>query len=129
MATNHEAGSSNLSECKSSAGWGYAISRPPWRWALPLALALADGAWGLQALATRPPTADSRVALASLGVWFFLHLPAAVVGGAVLRLLGRFNGGLDGLAPLTRWTLAALGALQVLALARLLVAWLARRRP
>lgn len=129
MATNHEAGSSNLSECKSHAGWGCFILRTPWGWALPLALALADGGWGLQALAARPHTPNSRVALASLALWFFLHLPAAVAAGAVLALGGGLGGGLDGLAPVARWTFAVLGGLQVLGLARVLVVWLARRRP
>jgi hypothetical protein len=101
---------------------------PAWGWALSVGLALADGLWGLQALAARPHTQNSLVALASLAVWFFLHLPAAVIGGALLKLLGRFDGGLDGLAPLTRWSFAALGSLQALLMARLLGAWLRHPR-
>jgi hypothetical protein len=80
-------------------------------------------------LAARPHTENSLVALASLAVWFFLHLPAAILGGAALKLAGRFDGGLDGLAPLTRWTFTALGSLQTLGLARLGLAWLGRRKP
>ena len=129
MATNHEAGSSNLSECKSSTDPGYFFLTPAWAWAMALGLALADGLWGLQALAAKPHTENSLVALASLAVWFFLHLPAAMLGGAVLRMTGSFDGGLDGLAPTTRWTFACLGSLQALVMARLALAWLRRRRP
>ena len=128
MATNHEAGSSNLSECKSSTGLGCFYLRPAWAWALAVSLAGLDGAWGLQALAAKPHTENSLVALASLAVWFFLHLPAAILGGALLKLFGLFDGGLDGLAPPARWTLALLGSLQVLGLARAAQIWL-RRRP
>jgi hypothetical protein len=85
--------------------------------------------WALQALASHPKTENSLVALASLAVWFFLHLPAAVIGGAALKAVGHFDGGLDGLAPLTRWTFTVLGSLQTLALARLGLLWLARRKP
>ena len=128
MATNHEAGSSNLSECKSSTGPGYFVFGAAWAWALACGLALLDALWALQALASRPQTENSLVALASLAVWFFLHLPAAALAGAALKAAGHFDGGLGGLAPLTRWTFTVLGSLQTLALARLGLAWLSRPR-
>jgi hypothetical protein len=126
MATNHEAGSSNLSECKNQPrGLPFRRLGPPWAWdTAVVGLALLDGLWAAQALAQRPGTDASVVTMASLAVWLFLHLPAAAAGGLILHWCGEgLSGGVQGLSLVARWTLGALGSLQTLALGL----WLARR--
>jgi hypothetical protein len=54
--------------------------------------------------------------MASLAVWLFLHIPAAALGGLILRGIGQNLGGGDqGLSMAARWTLGGLGAFQTLA--------------
>jgi len=87
-------------------------------------LALLDALWAAQALAQKPGTDASVVTLASLAVWLFLHIPAAALGGLILRCCGEsVSGGAQGLSVAARWTLGCLGCLQTLALGL----WLARR--
>ena len=119
MATNHEAGSSNLSECKNQPrGLPFRYLGPPW--AGPAAawlLALLDALWAAQALSQTPGTDASVVTLASLAVWLFLHIPAAAIGGLILHWCGEgLSGGPQGLSLAARWTLGGLGSLQTLAL-------------
>jgi hypothetical protein len=118
MATNHEAGSSNLSECKNQPrGLPFRRLGPSWVWFVAaLGLALLDAGWASQALALKPGTDASVVTLASLAVWLFLHFPAALLGGLILHGSG-LSGGSQGLSLAARWTLGSLGSLQTLALA------------
>jgi hypothetical protein len=123
MATNHEAGSSNLSECKNQPrGLPFRYLKAPWAGpALAVLLALLDALWAAQALSQKPGTDASVVTLASLAVWLFLHLPAAALGGLVLHWCGEsLSGGAQGLSLAARWTLGGLGALQTLVLAMVL---------
>ena len=135
MATNHEAGGSNPSECKASAGPAVLAFRPlgpPLRWFTPLRLALLltalDLAWAAQALSAVPRHQGSIVAMLSLTLWVTLHLPSAVLASLLMKLAGALEQGPEGLPLWTFWMMAAFGLAQTFALSYAAAAWLRKRR-
>jgi hypothetical protein len=91
-----------------------------------LILAL-DAVWAAQAFSVSPTRAGSNVALVSLMVWTVLHLPAAILGGLLLRPFGVLDHGASGLPGWALLLTALLGLLQSFGLAYGLAAWWVRR--
>lgn len=92
-----------------------------------LILAL-DAVWAWHAFGAVPRHGGSNVALVSLIVWSFLHLPAGILAGWVLRPFGVLDQGAQGLPGWALAFTAGLGLLQAYALAYGLAWWWQRRR-
>jgi hypothetical protein len=69
----------------------------------------------------------SNVALVSLIVWSTAHLPAAVLGGLLLRPFGVLDHGAEGLPGWSLGFMAVLGLLQAFGMAYGLAWWWQRR--
>jgi hypothetical protein len=96
---------------------------------LPFALAILalDAVWAVQAFGVSPTRAGSNVALVSLMVWTVLHLPAAILGGLVLKPFGVLD---HGAAELPAWAIlltAGLGLLQAFGMAYGFMVWWNKR--
>ena len=127
MATNHEVGSSILSGCKSFGrlpGLFFCMKLHQLR---PLSLALLvtafDGAWAVQALAVTRVDAVSNVELVSVIIWSFVHLPAALLAGAVLKPLGWMPADPKQMPVAALWVMAGMGLMQTFALTYGVWAW------
>lgn len=135
MATNHEVGSSTLSGCKNfdtvSGGSLVLVSQKfkPWQWAS--LLTLFDLVWCLQAFGQQPSHATSTVSVASLVLWIYLHLPAALAASLLLKPWGLFEQAAT--TPLPSWALlsfAGLGLIETFGLTYAAVSWFkGRPRP
>ena len=94
----------------------------PWQGAT--LLTLFDLVWCVQAFGQQPSHATSTVSLASLVLWVYLHLPAALLASLFLKPSGVF----EQLAsmPLPWWALASfagLGLAETFGLSYGLLAW------
>lgn len=82
-----------------------------------------DAIWTLHAFSAVPRNAGSNVALVSLIVWSTAHLPAAILGGLLLRPFGVLDHGAQNLPAWSLLFMAGLGLLQAAAMAWGLAAW------
>jgi hypothetical protein len=96
---------------------------------LPFALLVLalDAVWALHAFSAVPRHGGSNVAMVSLIVWSTLHLPAAILGGLLLRPFGVLDHGAAGLPGWSLAFMAGLGLLQSFGLAYGLAWWWRRR--
>lgn len=81
-----------------------------------LLLCALDALWAWQAFGAVPKTAGSNVALVSLIVWSTFHLPAAFLGGLILKPFGVLQVSADALPAWVLLFNAGLGLLQTLLL-------------
>jgi hypothetical protein len=105
------------------------MNRPPLRHlSLALGLAAFDAAWAWQALHAGGPHAVSNVALVSLVLWSYFHLPAALAASWLAGWLGWLPQGAGPLPAAALWLTGALGLAQTFLLTLLILRWL-RRSP
>jgi hypothetical protein len=100
----------------------------PWQWAS--LITLFDLGWCLQAFSQQPSHASSTVSVASLVLWIYLHLPAALLASLLLKPWGLFEQAAASALPL--WALAlfaGLGLLETFGLAYGTVSWWRGRQP
>ena len=132
MATNHEAGGSNPSNCNTSSR-GLPIllfDRPMFR-LRPIAVAVIltafDAFWAFQALSAVPRNVSSTVSLASLIVWVVFHLPAAALASGLLKMMGALDQGAAGLSPAAFGLIAVLGLLETFLISWGVFTWLKKK--
>ena len=83
-------------------------SRPrPWQGAT--LLTLFDLVWCVQAFGQQPSHATSTVSLASLVLWVYLHLPAALLASQLLKPWGVFEQAAS--TPLPWWAMLSFAGL------------------
>ena len=97
---------------------------------LAVLITLFDLVWCLQALSQRPSHATSTVSVASLVLWIYLHLPAALLASLLLKPWISLEGGPSAALPWGALAIfAVLGLLQTYGLAYGLARWRQGRRP